>query len=89
MKTYQELIDQRADLEARIKAERKVAKRELKNQILVMIHEAGFEKSDFFKARKDVGRKVKQKHRNSKTGAAWSGRGRTPSWIGTSVHVVL
>ena len=89
MKTYQELIVERAELDARIHGERKVAKRELKKQMLVMIRDAGFQADDFFKATKEVRAKAKPKHLNSKTGATWCGRGRKPLWVGTDVHVVL
>lgn len=89
MKTYQELIVERNELDARIHAERKVAKRELKKQMLVMVREAEFQAGDFFKASKEVRAKAKPKHLNSKTGSTWCGRSKKPLWIGTDVHVVL
>lgn len=89
MKTYQDLIVERAEIDARIHAERKVAKRALKNQMLVMIREAGFQADDFFKAAKEVRAKAKPKHLNRKTGVTWCGRGKKPLWIGSDVHVVL
>lgn len=89
MKTYQELIVERAELNARIEDARKLAERRLINQMYIMIHNAGFRPEDFFNPYKKVRAKAKPKHLNSKTGATWCGRGRKPLWIGTDVHVVL
>ena len=76
MKTYHQLLTERAELDTQIKkaikAEKKDAVTAAKNII-----------ADFKLTPKEVfaKKKAKAKYRNPETGAEWSGRGIAPVWI--------
>jgi DNA-binding protein H-NS len=80
--SYAELAQMEARI-ARLKIEKQNAERdELRQRILAMVKEHGFEMSDLFgKGRKGTG-SVAVKYRDPKNPEnTWSGRGRMPRWM--------
>lgn len=76
MKTYHQLLAERAELDAQIKKSIKAEKKDAVNAAKKII-------SDFKLTPKEVftKKKAKAKYRNPETGDEWSGRGIAPVWI--------
>lgn len=82
MSTFQELLAQRAALEAEIEAakaeERLIALEEVKR----LVDEFAFSTREVFGTSAVRKRQpVQPRYRDPATGATWSGRGRSPAWI--------
>ena len=76
MKTYHQLLAERAELDAQIKKAIKAEKNDAVISAKKII-------ADFKLTPKEVfaKKKAKTKYRNPETGAEWSGRGIAPVWI--------
>lgn len=76
MKTYHQLLTERAELDAQIKKAIKAEKKDAVNSAKKII-------ADFKLTPKEVfaKKRAKAKYRNTETGAEWSGRGIAPVWI--------
>lgn len=76
MKTYHQLLAERAELDAQIKKAIKAEKKDAVNAAKKII-------ADFKLTPKEVfaKKKAKAKFRHPETGAEWSGRGIAPVWI--------
>lgn len=80
MSTYKQLLAQREEPEAQIKAAESVEKQDAINQARQLISDFGLTFEDLFGKSKVV-KKASIKYRDAATGAEWSGRGREPLWI--------
>ncbi|AXF52916.1 MAG: H-NS histone family protein [Bacteriophage sp.] len=80
MSTYKQLLAQREELEAQIKAAESVEKQAAISQARQLVSDFGLTVEDLFIQRKEV-KKAAIKYRDTSTGAEWSGRGREPLWI--------
>lgn len=83
MTEYQNLLAQKAELEAQIAAAQAEAKAKAVTEARALIAEHGLTAADVFpaqgkKARGSVGA---PKYRDPATGATWTGRGKPPNWI--------
>ena len=89
MKSYKELVQERADLEKKISEARKNEITGALAQIRSLIEEFELTEQDIFpssgsKARatsSSSGTKVAPKYRDPATGQTWTGRGKAPKWI--------
>ena len=82
MATYQELVAQKAALEAQIEEARKAGVSAAVADVKRLVGEYGLTASDcgFVAKAKKAGGKVAVKYRGP-NGEAWTGRGRTPAWV--------
>lgn len=80
MSTYKQLLAQREELEAQIKAAESVEKQAAISQARQLVSEFDLTVEDLFGKTKEV-KKAAIKYRDAATGAEWSGRGREPLWI--------
>lgn len=80
MSTYKQLLAQREELEAQIKAAESAEKQAAISQARQLISDFGLTPEDLFGKTKDA-KKAAIKYRDAATGAEWSGRGREPLWI--------
>lgn len=85
MATYQELLQQREQLDRQIKEAAEREKSEGIAKVKALIEQYGLTASDIFSRRagsgKSAGGKVAPKYRNPSTGETWTGRGKAPKWI--------
>jgi len=88
MTTLQELIAQKAALEAQIAEQRQKELSEALAQIKALVDAHGLTAEDIFggasrraKGPAKAGSKVAAKYRDSVSGATWSGRGLAPKWL--------
>lgn len=81
--TYQNLLAQKAELEAQIAAAQAERKAEGIAQARALIGEYGLTAADIFPApgKKAKGSVGAPKYRDPDTGATWTGRGKPPNWI--------
>lgn len=81
-KTYQELLAERAALDAKIDQKLEKEKSEAIARVKKDIADYRLQASDLFSRRTSTARKpVKPKYRDPVSGAEWTGRGKTPKWI--------
>lgn len=80
MSTYKQLLAQREELEAQIKAAESIEKQAAISQARQLVQDFGLNAEDLFSKSKEV-KKAPIKYRDAATGAEWSGRGREPLWI--------
>lgn len=82
MSEYQNLLAQKAALEAQIATAQAEAKAKAVTEARALIQEHGLTAADVFpapgKAKVSVG---VAKYRDPATGATWTGRGKPPNWI--------
>lgn len=84
MATYQELLKQRAELEAQIQAVKKTELTEAITKVRAIVAEYELTAVDVFggeKQPRNKGAKPAPKYRDPSTGATWTGRGKAPGWI--------
>ncbi|SOE35251.1 H-NS family nucleoid-associated regulatory protein [Delftia acidovorans] len=83
MTEYQNLLAQKAELEAQIAAAQAERKAEGIAQARALIGEYGLTAADVFPAqgKKPKGSVGAPKYRDPATGATWTGRGKQPRWI--------
>jgi DNA-binding protein H-NS len=85
MATYQELLQQREQLDRQIKEVVEREKAEGITKVKALIEQYGLTASDVFSrsagSGKTVGGKVAPKYRHPSTGKTWTGRGKAPKWI--------
>ncbi|WP_097203144.1 H-NS family nucleoid-associated regulatory protein [Delftia acidovorans] len=81
--TYQNLLAQKAELEAQIAAAQAERKAEGIAAARALIQEHGLTAADVFPAqgKKAKGSVSAPKYRDPATGATWTGRGKPPNWI--------
>ena len=84
-KSYRELLEERAKLDAQIDAVREREKSSAIQQARELVREYGLQVSDVFSGgsnrKSNKGQKVAPKYRDPATGMPWTGRGRAPVWI--------
>lgn len=89
MKSYKELVQERADLEKKISEARKNEITGALTQIRSLMEEFELTEQDIFPssgsktraASSTSGTKVAPKYRDPATGQTWTGRGKAPKWI--------
>ncbi|MDH0851837.1 H-NS histone family protein [Delftia tsuruhatensis] len=83
MTTYQDLLQQKAALEAQIATAQAEAKAKAVTEARALIQEHGLTAADVFPAKgtKPKGSVGAPKYRDPATGATWTGRGKPPNWI--------
>lgn len=84
MSTYQELLQQRADLEAKILEVRKAELADAVAKVRSIVAEYSLTPGDVFPtkgASSGSKSKVAPKYRDPVTGQTWTGRGKAPKWI--------
>ncbi len=84
MSTYQSLLKQKAELEAKIAEARKSELAHAVSQARELVAQYGLTPDDVFGGKKVAasGRStVAPKYRDPATGATWTGRGKAPRWI--------
>jgi len=81
--TYQNLLAQKAELEAQIAVAQAERKAEGIAAARALIAEHGLTAADFFPAqgKKPKGSVGAPKYRDPDTGTTWTGRGKPPNWI--------
>ncbi|MCG8985824.1 H-NS histone family protein [Delftia acidovorans] len=84
--TYQNLLAQKAELEAQIATAQAEAKAQAVAQARAMIQEHGLTAADVFPPSKTKGSVGAPKYRDPVTGATWTGRGKPPNWISGKVR---
>ena len=82
MATYQELLAQKAEIDAQIEEARKAEVSAAVDEVKRLVGEYGLTASDcgFGVKPKKSGGKVAIKYRGA-NGEAWTGRGRAPAWV--------
>ena len=81
MTTYQDLLQQKAALEAQIAQAQAERKAEGIAAARALIQEHGLTAADVFPTAKAKGSVGAPKYRDPATGATWTGRGKPPNWI--------
>lgn len=81
MTDYQNLLAQKAALEAQIAAAQAEAKAKAATEARALIQEHGLTAADVFPPAKTKGSVGAPKYRDPATGATWTGRGKQPRWI--------
>lgn len=81
MTTYQDLLQQKADLEAQIATAQAEAKAKAVTEARALIAQHGLTAADVFPQGKAKGSVGTPKYRDPATGATWTGRGKPPNWI--------
>lgn len=81
MTTYQDLLQQKAALEAQIAQAQAERKAEGIAAARALIQEHGLTAADVFPQGKAKGSVGAPKYRDPATGATWTGRGKPPNWI--------
>ena len=84
MSTYQSLLQQKAELEAKIAEARKSELAHAVTQARELVAQYGLTADDVFGGKKvATGPRgtVAPKYRDPATGATWTGRGKPPKWI--------
>lgn len=86
MATYKQLTEQLAKVQAQMEAARQNELASTIEQIKAQIAEYGITAEELgFASKRTTSRKsggLPAKYRDPKTGKTWSGRGRTPAWLG-------
>ena len=86
MATYKQLTEQLAKVKAQMETARQKELASTIEQIKAQIAEYGITAEELgFSSKRTTSRKsggLPPKYRDPKTGKTWSGRGRTPAWIG-------
>lgn len=85
MATYKDLLAQKVKLEEQLEIARRAELETVVQQVRQIVQEYGLTLDDLgliAKAKKRKTTVVPPKYMDPKTGATWSGRGRTPAWIG-------
>ena len=79
---YKTLLQQKAELEAKIAATLKVEKGGVISTVRGLVEEFGLTQDDIFGAGKAKSASIGvPKYRDPATGATWTGRGKPPRWI--------
>jgi DNA-binding protein H-NS len=85
MASYQELLQQREQLDRQIKEAADREKAEGITKVKALIEQYGLSASDVFSKRagapRQGGGKVAPKYKDPATGETWTGRGKAPKWI--------
>ncbi len=81
MTDYQNLLAQKAALEAQIATAQAEAKAKAVTEARALIAEHDLTAADVFPAAKAKGSVGAPKYRDPATGATWTGRGKPPLWI--------
>lgn len=84
MASYQELLQQREQLDRQIKEAAEREKAEGITKVKALIEQYGLSASDVFSKRtgaKSGSGKVAPKYKDPTTGETWTGRGKAPKWI--------
>ncbi|MGE8400083.1 MAG: H-NS family nucleoid-associated regulatory protein [Delftia tsuruhatensis] len=81
MSEYQNLLAQKAALEAQIAQAEAEAKAKAVSEARALIQEHGLTAADVFPPSKTKGSVGAPKYRDAATGATWTGRGKPPNWI--------
>ncbi|MFS4515334.1 H-NS family nucleoid-associated regulatory protein [Delftia tsuruhatensis] len=81
MTDYQNLLAQKAALEAQIAQAQAEAKAKAVTEARALIAEHGLTAADVFPPSKTKGSGGTPKYRDPATGATWTGRGKPPNWI--------
>ena len=81
MSEYQNLLAQKAALDAQIAQAQAEAKAQAVAQARALIQEHGLTAADVFPPAKSKGSVGAPKYRDPATGATWTGRGKPPNWI--------
>ncbi|MBN3835171.1 H-NS histone family protein [Burkholderia sp. Ac-20344] len=82
MSTYQELLAQRAAIDAEIQAVQAEERSTVLKEVKRLVDEFTFSTREIFGVSKARQRKTAEpRYRDPGTGATWSGRGRPPAWI--------
>ncbi|MFV0678916.1 H-NS histone family protein [Ottowia sp.] len=87
MSSYQELVQQRDELNQKIEAARKSAIADAVAKARALVAEFDLTVQDVFpsgrkgRAKSTAGIKVAPKYRDPATGQTWTGRGKAPKWI--------
>jgi DNA-binding protein H-NS len=81
MTTYQDLLQQKAALEAQIATAQAEAKAKAVTEARALIQEHGLTAADVFPQGKAKGGVGAPKYRDPATGVTWTGRGKPPNWI--------
>jgi DNA-binding protein H-NS len=81
MTTYQDLLQQKATLDAQIAQAQAEAKAKAVAEARALIQEHGLTAADVFPQGKAKGSVGAPKYRDPATGATWTGRGKPPNWI--------
>jgi DNA-binding protein H-NS len=81
MTTYQDLLQQKATLDAQIAAAQAERKAEGIAAARALIQEHGLTAADVYPPAKSKGSVGAPKYRDPATGATWTGRGKPPNWI--------
>lgn len=81
MTEYQNLLAQKAALEAQIAQAQAEAKAQAVAQVRALIAQHGLTAADVFPQGKKAASVGAPKYRDPATGATWTGRGKPPNWI--------
>lgn len=85
MKTYQDLLKEKQELDQQIKIARETELSNAVAQVRSIVSQYGLTSEDVFPTprakRATSGQKVEPKYRHPETGATWTGRGKPPLWI--------
>lgn len=81
MSEYQNLLAQKAALEAQIAQAQAEAKAQAVAQARALIQDHSLTAADVFPPSKAKGSVGAPKYRDPATGATWTGRGKPPNWI--------
>jgi DNA-binding protein H-NS len=87
MTSYQDLVNQRKELDQKIEAARKSELSDAISKARALVVQFNLEVTDVFpsgrkaRAKTTSGNKVAPKYRDPATGQTWTGRGKAPKWI--------
>ena len=84
MSDYKTLLQQKAELDARIVEAMKTEKAGAVAEVRILVQQYQLTEQDVFPARggvKSKGSVGEPKYRNPATGSTWTGRGKPPHWI--------
>ncbi|KEH09668.1 H-NS family nucleoid-associated regulatory protein [Delftia tsuruhatensis] len=83
MHNYKTLLQQKAELDARIAEVMKTEKAGALAEVRALVQQYQLTEQDVFPARgvKSKGSTGEPKYRNPATGSTWTGRGKPPHWI--------
>jgi len=84
MKSYEELLQERQNLEQQLQEARKREVSDAIAEARALIAKYELKPTDLFSARRGVGSRTfssEPKYRDPATGKTWTGRGKPPAWI--------
>lgn len=81
MKTYKELLKQRAELDRQIEEARQRDNSAALGKVRALVAEFDLNADDIFGRQRKATGPVAAKYRDNATGATWSGRGKPPRWL--------